>query len=138
MKYALAFLTGTLLLITALVAFSSQDLERLDVSGFENPRRPGAVFEHDLHNENAQLDDCVACHHLYEDGIRIEDESSEDSSCSECHLASPEPNNEPDNTIDNKMDNKITLQVAFHRQCKACHFEEKKGPVLCGECHIKN
>ncbi|MCF6247884.1 MAG: cytochrome c family protein [Desulfobacula sp.] len=125
MKYLLAFLIGTLFLITTLVAFSSQNLERLEPSGFENTRRPGAVFDHDLHNENAQLDDCATCHHLYENGAIIDDESSEDSSCSECHLLS------------SNQDNKITLQVAFHRQCKECHYEEKKGPVFCGECHIK-
>ncbi len=130
MKYSFAFLIGVLLLLTTLVAFSSQSLERMDTSGFENPRRPGVVFDHDQHNKTAQLDDCARCHHLYENGTIIEDESSEDSYCSECHQLSS-------NQVISNQGNKITLQVAFHRQCWECHFEEKKGPVFCGECHVK-
>jgi hypothetical protein len=33
----------------------------------------------------ALIEDCNECHHVYEDGEKLEDESSEDSSCSECH-----------------------------------------------------
>jgi hypothetical protein len=27
--------------------------------------------------------------------------------------------------------------MAYHKQCKDCHVEMKKGPVACGECHVK-
>ena len=46
---------------------------------------PAAVFRHDEHNEMALIEECIECHHIYENGDKSEDESSEDQSCSECH-----------------------------------------------------
>lgn len=101
------------------------DPETLDNSAFEKPSRPAALFDHDLHNEQAGLeDDCAVCHHVYEGQRLVEDESSEDSPCSDCHA------------LKKASDNPVPLRMAFHQRCKACHFREKKGPVLCGECHI--
>jgi hypothetical protein len=133
MKHKLLTLTLILLLVPVWGAFSGQDqvtessseLERLDNTVFNTPQRPGAVFSHDDHNEKAGLDGCAVCHHVYENGRLVEDESSEDSPCSECHALVPEP------------DNRFSLSVAFHKRCRDCHFESGKGPVLCGECHIK-
>ncbi len=141
MKQKILFTVLILMLITAWGAFSGQgqasdkegdqiggqdfELERLDTSAFEKPRRPGAVFEHDDHNEMAELDDCAICHHVHEDGNLVADESSEDSSCSECHGLLPGP------------DNSVSLSNAFHKQCRDCHFDSGKGPVLCGQCHKK-
>ena len=48
-------------------------------------KRTSVPFEHDTHNENADIYECNLCHHVYEDGKLLEDESSEDSSCSDCH-----------------------------------------------------
>jgi len=136
MKQKILFMVLILMLITAWGAFSGQDqasdqtsnqaseLERLDTSAFEKPRRPGAIFDHDDHNEMAELDDCAICHHVHEDGNLVADESSEDSSCSECHGLLPGP------------DNPVSLSNAFHKQCRDCHFDSGKGPVLCGQCHI--
>lgn len=131
MKHKLLILTLILLLIPVWGAFSEEQpsdtpkLERLDNTVFNKTRRPGAVFSHDDHNEKAGLDDCAVCHHVYEKGILVADESSEDSPCSECHALVPAP------------DNRFSLSVAFHKRCRDCHFESGKGPVLCGECHIK-
>lgn len=119
-------LTGFLLfLLTAIHAFSNTELERLDNSAFENPRRPGAVFMHDDHNEMAEIDACDVCHHVYEGKARVADESSEDSLCSDCH------------SLKADRENSIPLLSAYHKRCRTCHFEANKGPVLCGECHIK-
>ena len=132
MKFKILMLTLILLLITAWGVFSGQDqpsdpqkFERLDNTVFNTPRRPGAVFSHDDHNEAAGLDDCAVCHHVYENGKLVADESSEDSSCSECHALLP------------SSDNRFSLSVAFHKRCKDCHVESGKGPLLCGQCHIK-
>jgi hypothetical protein len=27
---------------------------------------------------------------------------------------------------------------AFHIHCKSCHREKKKGPLMCGQCHVRN
>jgi len=117
------------ILLTAVWAYSAMESDgpdRLDTSAYDKVRRPGAVFSHDEHNEIAGLeDDCTVCHHVYEGNTLVEDESSEDSPCSECH------------SLKATDENTIPLTVAFHKRCKDCHFDANKGPVLCGECHTK-
>ena len=99
---------------------------RMDTSAFETLRRPPALFDHDGHNEKAGLeDDCGVCHHVWENGRLVEDETSEDSPCSECHGLTPGP------------DNSMSLSNAFHTQCRSCHIDTGKGPLLCGQCHKK-
>ena len=123
------------ILIIALAAFvaagvtvfsvqAEQYLERLDTLAFESPRRPGSVFTHDDHMMFLD-DDCSICHHVYEDGELVPGESSEDYYCSDCHGLEAAP------------DNRMPLEAAYHNLCRDCHFDRGKGPVLCGECHIK-
>ncbi len=127
MKPKIILFAMILLAALSCMAFSAQEeIERMDTSTFETPRRPGAVFAHDDHNEAAGLEDnCAICHHVYENGKLVEDESSEDSPCSECHGISAGP------------ENGISLVNAFHKRCRDCHFDAGKGPVLCGQCHRK-
>ncbi len=119
---ALSLLIGIVLAITS--AWSQDDMTVVDNAAFDNPRRTPSVFVHDAHNETAGIDDCAECHHVYEDGTLMEDESSEDQSCSECHdlKSSGDP---------------PALIKAFHTNCKGCHQALEKGPIMCGECHIK-
>lgn len=127
MKRSLILLSAMLLGVTLLMvsAHSQDDMDVVDDPGFESLRRPSATFVHDTHNENAGIDDCAVCHHLYdEQGNKVEDESSEDQSCSDCH-----------GLRDNGS--QPGLRKAFHRNCKGCHLERGKGPVTCGECHPK-
>ena len=110
--------------IVLVSAYSQEDMAVVDNSVFPNPQRVPALFEHDEHNELAEIDACNECHHLYEDGVFLEDESSEDQMCSECH--------------DIEASGRTPgLMKAFHRNCKGCHLTSKKGPVTCGECHVK-
>ncbi len=106
-------------------AHPQEDMELVDNAVFESPRRPPAVFRHDAHNELAQIEECSVCHHLYdENGQLVEDESSEDQRCSDCHEiaeAGPKP----------------SLMKAFHTNCKGCHKQKKKGPTMCGQCHVR-
>lgn len=118
-------LVGMMMIIPFCV-YSLDDPERLDNSVFNYPQRPAPIFDHDDHNSKAELDeDCSICHHVYEDGQKLEDESSEDSSCSDCH--SLKPSNE----------NVVPLRMAFHKRCRTCHVKSEKGPILCGQCHIR-
>jgi hypothetical protein len=111
------------LILCGVKAFSQEDMVAVDNRIFDNPQRSASIFEHEAHNEAAGIEDCATCHHVYDDeGVLVEDESSEDSSCSECHAASD----------DGRMPN---LRKAFHLNCKGCHLENEAGPVLCGECH---
>ena len=120
------------LFVTAFFAYSqednnaTEDYYRIENIVFENPQRPASIFDHDEHNEKAELEDnCARCHHVYEGNKLVQDESSEDTHCSECH------------SVKETKENSIALRAAYHKQCNDCHFESKQGPVLCGECHIK-
>ncbi|MBW2408172.1 MAG: cytochrome c3 family protein, partial [Deltaproteobacteria bacterium] len=107
-----------------LPGFSQEDMEIIDAVGFALKHRPPVVFQHDEHNELAQIEDCSECHHVYEDGKKLEDESSEDQSCSECHA-------------ENASGRQPGLRKAFHLNCKGCHLENNKGPIMCGQCHVR-
>jgi len=126
MNKRVVILFGVLLLTAIMLAaaYSQDDMTAVDNTVFPQPERTPAVFEHDDHNEIADLEACHECHHLYEDGILLEDESSEDQMCSECH----------DLDASGQMPG---LMKAFHLNCKGCHLERKEGPVMCGECHRK-
>jgi hypothetical protein len=104
-------------------AFAQEDTY-LKVDAFGSLERPVSMFDHDAHNEKAMIEDCAECHHVYEDGKLVEGESSEDRGCADCHTLKAQ-GNQPG------------LRMAYHRQCKSCHVEKKKGPVACGECHVK-
>jgi hypothetical protein len=115
---------GILLVMAS--AYSQEDMEFVSNEVFDNPQRSSAIFYHDEHNELAELDDCAECHHLYdESGEKLEDESSEDQACAECH------GDEDEGT-------KPGLMKAYHRNCKGCHMAEKKGPILCAQCHVRS
>ena len=126
MKKSIAFnlLAPVLVSLLFLPAFSQEDMEVVDNGGFSKQQRPAAVFRHDEHNELAEIEECNECHHVYENGNKLEDESSEDQSCAECHA-------------ENGSGPKPGLRKAFHLNCKGCHLENKKGPIMCGQCHVR-
>lgn len=106
-----------------LVSFGD-DCMNIDEETFTANSRPFVCFIHDEHNEAAGIEDCALCHHLYEDGKLVEDESSEELSCSECHKAKDDPR-------------QLELTATYHKRCRGCHMKKKQGPVTCGECHKK-
>ncbi len=110
------------LLITS--AFAQEDMAVVDGDSFKTQRRPPAVFRHDDHNETAELEECNECHHVYENGERLADESSEDQRCAECHT-------------EKTSGGQPGLRKAFHLNCKGCHQSKKQGPIMCGECHVR-
>ena len=125
MKKGIFLLIAPLLVGVLLIpAFSQEDMEVVDDEGFSKKQRPPAVFRHDEHNETAEIDDCTECHHVYENGEKLEDESSEDQSCSECH-------------DEEGSGDQLGLRKAFHTNCKGCHLQNKKGPIMCGQCHVR-
>ena len=102
---------GILLLIATLVvgillipAFAQEDMEVVDSEGYTKKQRPPAVFRHDEHNEMAEIEECSECHHIYENGKKLEDESSEDQSCADCHAQ-------------DAGDDQPSLLQAFHTNC---------------------
>ncbi len=120
-----AVLLLMLVLAAALVVGAvgaQEDMRVVDNDDFVSAQRSKALFNHDEHNDTAEIEDCSVCHHLYEDGKLVEGESSEDQRCSDCHEL-------------RSSDGQPSLMNAFHLNCKGCHQQRKAGPVMCGECH---
>ena len=124
-KMTVYLIMSSLVIISLLVsAYSYEEMARIDNSDFPNPERVPSIFDHDNHNEAAAIEECNLCHHVYENGTLLKDESSEDQRCSECHEIEPSGNSP-------------SLMNAYHLRCKGCHMAKKIGPVMCGECHLK-
>ena len=122
---ALGLIAAVVAILSAAGVSSQENLKALRPDAFPKAQRPPVVFVHDAHNEKADLDACNECHHVYsDDGQRVPDESSEDRSCSECHGLQDEGR-------------KPGLMKAFHLNCKGCHLQRNRGPVMCGECHSR-
>lgn len=115
----------TVSLFVFAAVYAQDEITAVDAGVFADPQRTPSVFFHDAHNENAEIEECNVCHHVYgEDGKLVEDESSEDQRCSDCHEL----------TASGRQPG---LMKAFHTNCKGCHQEKMKGPIMCGECHRK-
>ena len=123
-KYRAVLAMAIISFLLALPAFGQEDMVAVEGDSFEVQRRPSSVFRHDEHNEAAEIEECYECHHVYENGERLEDESSEDQGCAECHTEKSDGN-------------RPGLRKAFHLNCKGCHLSKMKGPVMCGECHVR-
>ena len=63
------------------------------------------------HIDHQGLTECTTCHH-----------TGDYAQCKSCH------------GVD---ENAPKSKDAYHKQCKNCHKEMKKGPIKCKECHIK-
>jgi hypothetical protein len=127
MKKSAFFICASLMVTLLIVGsiYAQEDMVVINADGFERPRRPPAVFRHDEHNEAAEIEECNECHHVYDDNGRlVEDESSEDQLCSDCHE-------------EKASGRQLALMKAFHTNCKGCHQEKKNGPVMCGQCHVR-
>jgi hypothetical protein len=123
-RYGAVLAIAIISFLLTLPAHSQEDMVVVEGDSFEDQRRPPAVFRHDDHNETAEIEECNECHHIYENGERLADESSEDQRCADCHT-------------EKALDNQPGLRKAFHLNCKGCHQSKKQGPVMCGECHVR-
>jgi hypothetical protein len=123
-RYGVVLVIALISFLLTLPAYSQEEMVVVAGDSFEVQRRPPAVFRHDDHNETAEIEECNECHHVYENGEKLADESSEDQRCADCHT-------------EKSIDNQPGLRKAFHLNCKGCHQSKKKGPVMCGECHAR-
>jgi len=107
-------------------ATSAQQDEMVLSAGGTNGQRASVVFDHNLH---MGLYACLDCHHDFQNGANVLDESAleednPDLQCGACHHA----------------DASLDRQKAFHRLCMGCHIQVRKaggarGPEMCGNCH---
>ena len=114
------------LALSAGAALSQANMTHVQEEAFPRDQRPPAVFEHDAHNSQAGVYDCSVCHHVYEDGEKVQGAMSVNKECSDCH------------GVESTQDNSMPLMKAYHEQCISCHQEEDAGPLACGECHVKD
>ena len=122
---SMAAIVALTIVFMAPTAFSQDDMTEVPVDAFTKLERPQVAFEHDAHNEKAELEDCETCHHSKtDDGKRDLENSSEGETCESCHAVK-------------RTDDGTPLMRAYHRQCIDCHKQSLAGPVACGECHKK-
>ena len=127
LKIAASMLTIALLVIAymAPLASAQDDMTQVPMDAFSKLERPRVAFEHDAHNEKAEIEECVVCHHSQnDDGTQDLENSSEGETCESCHAVE-------------RSDGRTPLMRAYHKQCITCHEKQAKGPVACGECHQK-
>jgi len=117
-------LLAALIFVAAQVGMAQDSITKLGPEAFGKRSRPAAVFAHDKHNEKAKIDECVVCHHGGKDGQIDRSASTEGTACAECHKVKPAGKG-------------TGLQRAYHKQCIDCHRVKGKGPLACGQCHVR-
>ena len=126
-------LTGLIFLSagTLVVAATAEPDKVIDIEnkGYKKDKKRPVPFDHIAHTKAGAK--CVDCHHVYKKaGENTWKEGDEVQKCSECHDINK--NTEKDGM---KV---MKLQNAYHRNCKNCHKEKKKGPFKkCNDCHVK-
>ena len=128
-----AILTGLLFLSagTLVVAATAEPDKVIEIEnpGYAKDKKGPVAFDHVAHTDKAKVA-CVECHHDYKDGKNVWKEGMEVKKCSDCHDINK-------NTEQDGM-KVMKLQNAYHKNCKNCHKEEKKGPYKkCNDCHAK-
>ncbi|VFQ44974.1 multihaem cytochrome [Desulfoluna butyratoxydans] len=102
-------------------------------------QRPAVSFPHEMHFDVA--DDCLSCHHDYQDGENVLDEDllmeTEPEETMELNSMDREELSAVSCIACHNDDAKTGPMDAYHNQCISCHEAEKAGPVMCGECHVR-
>ena len=99
-------------------AHSQDDKFLLNHQELGKHQRPLVEFDHKLHSKF----DCTRCHHDFD---KFKNNRGGDGQpCDSCHKAVASRGIP-------------SLEDAFHQQCIGCHKAMKKGPVMCGECHVR-
>ncbi len=128
----LALLAACLLLAPAAVA--QDEVMFLNSQALGPHQRPLVRFTHQKHVKvmtklaGDEETACRACHHDH--AVFGVQGDSTGTSCADCHG----PNA--------GTGNPVSLKMAMHKQCKACHRDmrakgEASGPVMCGQCHVR-
>jgi len=128
--FLMAAFVGTLSWAQKTKSGDVPDVYKLEDSLFGKHKRPPVMFTHLKHSVDHKLK-CEECHHVYKDGKNTFKEGDKVQKCHDCHK-SPLKN-------EGKI---LSLQNAFHKNCKDCHNElqksgNKKAPTKCAECHKK-
>ncbi|MGA2225412.1 MAG: cytochrome c3 family protein [Syntrophobacteraceae bacterium] len=119
MTYIKLLLVVLVIAASVQLAHSQDDTFLLNHTEIGKHERPLVEFNHKLHAEKL---DCIRCHHDFD--AFLNNRGGEGQTCDSCHKKKAD-------------DDLLSLKEAFHIQCIACHDTLKKGPVTCGECHVR-
>lgn len=98
--------------------------ERIMEEAFRSSERVPSVFSHTTHIRTAGLSNCTVCHHTVPRQSSLT-RTIIGQECSDCHLLDMDNGPSPN------------LFDAHHQNCQPCHWEQRKGPLACGECHVR-
>ena len=132
---AFACIVICVLLVTtaALIAAEEQEMPEeiyIENKVYKTDRKGPVRFSHTEHAEG-YVETCDGCHHEYRDGENVWEEGQPVKKCSACHDPSKSKGNIK------------KLNIAFHKNCKACHRKlAKEGGTdapykQCTDCHEK-
>ena len=95
-------------------------------------KQPPVTFDHAKHGDKLAKN-CETCHHTQKGLTRAVAEANkvEIKKCSECHL------NPAKAGIPSMREMSMTKNP-MHIRCMGCHKEQKKGPTVCNQCHVKS
>ncbi len=89
-------------------------------------KQPAVPFAHGKHSSE-WVKKCDTCHHTNR-GMTT-DAGTKVQKCSACHL-------DPKGDVPSMRE--MSLQKnPFHIRCINCHKDQKKGPTICKDCHVK-
>lgn len=118
-------LIGVVCMAGLLAAADVPDEVIIKDPGYSKYKKGPVKLTHKKHTDEYGVK-CVDCHHVYEDGKNVWKEGDPIKKCSECH---------PEKKSEGKL-YKMKAGTAYHKNCKDCHKEAKKGPYKkCNDCH---
>jgi len=92
-------------------------------------KQPAVTFNHAKHGDTL-VKSCDTCHHTQKGLTKAQTDKVDVKKCNECHLDPKDP----------KMPSMREMAMnknPMHIRCIACHKEQKKGPTICKDCHVK-
>ncbi len=116
-----------------------RDVFKIESTIWPNETRGPVLFTHKKHAEDYSIS-CNECHHVYENGKNIWQESDPVDRCQDCHF---ETTVEGERRLPPDLQ-KLNLKLAFHNLCQDCHRAEVRrdrastAPVTCGGCHSRS
>lgn len=109
------------------------------ISASSENQRPSVRFPHETHMGEFG---CLDCHHKYENGENVLEEDAlmdiepDEEIVLDMGASAGEVDGEIKCLACHTDGKRIEGMEAFHDMCMGCHKTSKKGPALCGECHI--
>lgn len=113
--------------LAATAALADQIPETLVIKAAAK-KLPPVPFSHAKHARTL-VKTCTTCHHTQKTLTAETVKDTKVVKCSTCHL-------DPKGEVPS-MREMSTTKNPFHIRCTSCHKAEKKGPVVCTECHKK-